>query len=107
MTDEDWIGEARSIAKDCNLQACVIISVARDGTVGVHTYGDGAIKCGVIGRWARDFAKRGLSLVPFQTVFGWGNGGVAKPLTDEQIASMSAKALAYAREIEGASDVAG
>lgn len=96
-----WIAEAKRLAQTRDLQACCIVTVARDGTVGWHTYGEDRRKCGVIGRWMKAWMERAITVVPFETVFGWGNGGIAKPLTQSQIDAMHPSAVAWVNEIEG------
>lgn len=74
------ISDARMIAKKLDQQAVVILGVERDGTVTVVTYGENKEKCKAIGDWGQGLWKYAVSLIPFQTVFGWGNGGVPKPV---------------------------
>jgi len=86
------ISDARAIVKKYDGQAAVIILVRKDGVIDTVTYGETKEKCKVIGWWAKLVGDKGLSVVPFQTIFGWGNGGVPKPLTDEErksVANMS------------------
>ena len=74
------ISDARALAKKLDQQAVVILGVERDGTVTVVTYGENGTKCKAIGDWGQGLWKYAVSIIPFQTVFGWGNGGVAKPV---------------------------
>lgn len=80
------IKHARRIAKDHDLQAVVVLTVACDGVVTVTTYGEDKKKCDAIGSWGQGLWKYAVSLDPFQTVFGWGNKGVAKKITADQVA---------------------
>jgi hypothetical protein len=103
MADDFLIPEAREIAKRYDGQAAVVLLVARDGTVTVASYGETRHKCRVIGEWAQGLWNSVVSRVPFQTVFGWGNGGRPLPLTPEELATLSPKARTYvARQQEGA-----
>jgi len=70
------IPECKTLAEDHDLQAVVVLSVEKDGTVRVSTYGADKEKCDAIGRWGQDLLHTRLSIAPFQTMFGWGNGGV-------------------------------
>jgi len=79
------VKHARRLAKDHDLQGCVVLTVARDGTVTVTTYGEDKRKCDAIGAWGQGLWKYAVSLEPFQTVFGWGNNGVPRKITKEQI----------------------
>lgn len=96
-----WIAQARDIAKAHDLQACCIVTVHRDGTIAWHTYGENRKKCGVIGRWMKAWMERAITAVPFRTVFGWGNAGVAKPLTVSELSDMHPSVIAWVNEIEG------
>ncbi len=72
------ISDAKKIAKKLDQQAVVILGVERDGTVTVVTYGENKEKCRAIGEWGQGLLNWAVSLIPFMTVFGWGNGGVPK-----------------------------
>ena len=73
------IEDAKRIAHVGDHQAVVVLTVERDGTVTVVSYGEDKPKCKAIGDWAQGLWKYAVSIRPFQTVFGWGNGGVPKP----------------------------
>ena len=70
------ICELKRVAIDKDLQAIVVLTVARNGTVTVTSYCESKKKCRAIGDWAQGLWKYAVSLKPFQTVFGWGNGGI-------------------------------
>lgn len=70
------ITELKSMAKTKDLQAVVILTVSRDGVVSVVTYGETKEKCKAIGDWGQGLWDHAVSIIPFQTVFGWGNKGV-------------------------------
>jgi hypothetical protein len=78
------VKHARRLAKDHDLQAVVVLTVARDGVVTVTTYGEDTKKCNAIGEWGQGLWKYAVSVVPFQTVFGMNNGGIPKRVTQEQ-----------------------
>lgn len=73
------IADAKRIAKNGDHQAVVVLTVERDGTVTVVSYGENKAKCKAIGDWAKGLWGYAVSINPFQTVFGWGNDGVPKP----------------------------
>lgn len=72
------IKELQTIADDKDLQAIVVLTVERNGNVSVVTYGETKAKCKAIGDWGQGLWRHAVSIIPFQTVFGWGNDG--KPL---------------------------
>lgn len=78
------IKDAERIAKDNDHQAVVVLTVERDGTVTVVSYGETKAKCKAIGDWSQGLWKYAVTLIPFQTVFGWGNGGIPKPAEDNR-----------------------
>lgn len=69
------ITELKHIAKEKDLQAIVVITVARDGVMSVVTYGETKEKCKAIGDWGQGLWDWAISRIPFTTVFGWGNDG--------------------------------
>jgi hypothetical protein len=77
------IADARRLAKENDQQAIVILGIEKDGTITIVTYGEDKKKCQAIGEWADSLEQHGLLLIPFNTVFGWGNGG--KPTTGETL----------------------
>lgn len=85
------IKHARRLAKDHDLQAVVVLTVARDGVVTVTTYGEDKRKCDAIGEWGQGLWKYTVTVVPFRTIFGWGNDGVPKRLSAEEQAEMQKK----------------
>ncbi len=99
---EVQIRGARTLAQVHDLQAVVIVAVERDGTVRVVTYGENPQKCDAIGDWGQGLWRHAISAVPFQTRFGWGNGGHPAPLTVAEFASLTQPAQDYARRHGGA-----
>lgn len=72
------ISELKQIAEQKDLQAVVVITVARDGMMSVVTYGENKEKCKIIGDWGQGLWDWAIAREPFVTKFGWGNNG--KPL---------------------------
>jgi len=70
------IKDLKELAKQHDLQALMMLCVERNGTVSVVTYGENIKKCKAIGDWGQGLWKYGVSLIPFKTVFGWGNEGI-------------------------------
>jgi hypothetical protein len=89
------IATCKRIAKQDDRQAVVLITVARDGTVTVSSYGENRAKCHAIGIWAQGLWDHAVSTVPFRTIFGWGNDGTPLPLTPEERAGLSPAGRAY------------
>lgn len=85
------IEELEAVCKERDMQAMAAITVDRDGTVHVTTYGESQQKCQAIGEWAQGLHDHAITVVPFQTVFGWGNNGVPKEITEEQWGCLGSK----------------
>lgn len=82
---EILIDDLKKLAKNKDQQAIVAFCVERDGTLRCVTYGEDKLKCEAAGWWGQGYIAPKFSTVPFQTVFGWGNGGVPMALTSEQL----------------------
>lgn len=89
------IADAERIARAHDNQAVVVLGVGRKGDVTVTTWGETPAKCASIGDWASGLWQNAVSKVPFQTVFGWGNGGKPKPLTEAERAALTAGGRDY------------
>ncbi len=76
------IKDLKNLAKLHDLQALVLLTVERNGTVSVVTYGEDKDKCKTIGDWGQGLWKHCVSIIPFTTIFGWGNNG--NPMTVEE-----------------------
>jgi hypothetical protein len=92
---EPCLEDAKNLLVKNDLRAVVILSVQQSGTIQVDTYGDSKATCEVIGTWGQGLLGRGLSVVPFQTTFGWGWGGVPHTVTNEQIQEASPEVHEY------------
>lgn len=79
------IRDAEKLCKDHDLQAVVVLTVERTGVIRIITYGDTRKKCKVIGEWAQGLWKYAVTVIPFQTVFGWGNKGMPKALNPQEL----------------------
>lgn len=77
------INDLKLLSEQHNLQALMMLCVERNGTVSVVTYGENKKKCKAIGDWGQGLWKNCVSLIPFKTIFGWGNGGV--PVSEEEV----------------------
>lgn len=81
-------------------RASVLVEVDYAGTAWVTTWAAApGTPSRAIADWGQSLYQRGLSLVPFRTVFGWGNGGVPLHLTHDELMrlpeSERARALSY------------
>lgn len=65
----------------------LLLGVRDDGVIDLATWGADAGQCALVGRMA---AEHPLPAAPFQTWFGWGNGGRPKALTEAELASLTA-----------------
>lgn len=74
-----WEAEAKGMLDRHDLQGVLVVAVGRDGVVSTHSYGEDRRKCRALAKWIENL-DRALSVIPFATVFGWGNGGKPKPL---------------------------
>lgn len=98
--EEEGIAECREIAARHGCQAVVILRVERGGDVRISTWGETRPKCNAIGKWAQGLWSYAVTKVPFQTTFGWGNGGKPLPLTPEERAQCTEMQLAWGDTIE-------
>ena len=74
------IKEVGSFCKARDLQAAVVITVSRDGTLSVVSFGETKKKCRAIGAWAQGLWKASITAMPFVDFFGWGHNGVPTPI---------------------------
>lgn len=82
---EILIEDLKKLAKEKDQQAIIAFCVERDGTVRCVTYGEDKLKCDAAGWWGQGTLNNDIPIIPFQTVFGWGNNGKPKKLTEEQL----------------------
>lgn len=82
--NEVKIEDLKQLAQKYDQQGIIAFCIERDGTVRCVTYGEDKLKCDAAGWWGQGTANN-LSIVPFQTVFGWGNEGEPLHLTEEEI----------------------
>lgn len=76
----EWEREAIGLLERHDLRGVVVIAIGRTGVVSTHTYGENKRKCGALAKWIDGFEERALSIIPFNTVFGWGNRGKPEKL---------------------------
>lgn len=89
------IADAKALAERLDHQAVVILGIERDGTVTVVSYGEDAFKCKAIGDWAQGLWKKAISVCPFQTAFGWGNGGKPKRMKSFDLLTLGSAGVGY------------
>ncbi|UTC28922.1 hypothetical protein MARCHEWKA_04100 [Brevundimonas phage vB_BpoS-Marchewka] len=68
------------------LQGVILLGVRDDGVIDLATWGADAEQCAAVARMA---AAHALPAAPFQTWFGWGNGGRAKALTEAELEGLT------------------
>jgi len=74
----------------------VIWAIGTDGIAEVATWGKDAAACDVIAKWAHE-TMEALPACPWATYFGWGNGGIPKPLSTAEFASLTPNQQDYVR----------
>jgi len=89
------IADAELLAQQLDQQAVVILGIERDGTVTVVSYGETKFKCKAIGDWAQGLWKKVVSVCPFQTAFGWGNGGRPKKMKSIDLLMLGSAGIGY------------
>lgn len=89
--------QAKAAALALRSQGVVLLDIQQDGTVRLSTWTQASgTPAEALAEWARGLGEHGLSVVPFRTVFGWGEDGVPTPLTPEELASLSEAGRVYA-----------
>lgn len=90
------VAQAGELRERYGYRALILVGVRVDGTVDVMSHAATSGDCRVIGDYAQGHFGKHLPVVPFQTWFGWGNGGRPLPLTAEQLDSLSPSEQRYA-----------
>ena len=88
--------EAGEIRRDYGYRALIVVGVRENGTIDVMTDGRDPADCSVVGDYAQNQFGTHLPRAPFQTWFGWGNGGVPLALTAVQLSELSEAGRRYA-----------
>ena len=83
------IKDLKKEAQKHDLQAIMMLCVERNGTVSIVTYGEDKTKCKAIGDWGQGLWEYCVSLIPFKSVFGWGNNGV--PVVESELRRQGGK----------------
>lgn len=81
--------DAKAIMDRHGAQGVMIFMIRADGVIDSATYGKDAQACRFVDEWRNGVADTTLSVVPFQTYFGWGNDGAPKALTAKELASLT------------------
>lgn len=92
------VTETGELRERYGYRAVIVVGVREDGTVDVMSHARDRADCRVIAGYAQGQFGDHLPRVPFQTWFGWGNGGVPLALTTLELASLSPAARRYAAE---------
>lgn len=93
MTADAGIGlmsieQAGELRERFGYRAVIVVGVRDDGTVDVMSHARDRADCRVIGHYAQAQFGTSIPRAPFQTWFGWGNGGVPMSLTQTQLAGL-------------------
>lgn len=81
--------EAGEIMERFDFQAIVIFGVRKDGVVDLATYGSDQRKCDSIAEWGKGVLQHSVTVAPFQTMFGWGNGGIPLRMDEKSLEELS------------------
>lgn len=84
----------RAPEKVTDLLGAYVLAIRDDGGIDTATWGSSREACDAIAAW-RDASWEYVSAAPFQTWFGWGNGGVPKRLSAEELDSLGESGRAY------------
>jgi len=79
------------------LREVIVVGVRYNGTVDVVSHGREPDDRRIIGNYAQEQFGRQLPRIPFQTWFGWGNGGKPLALSPGQVAQLSDRSRRYLR----------
>lgn len=78
-------------------QGLVLLAVRNDGSVDVATWGKSSQDCKVLGELGST-ELGALPACPFQTWWGWGNGGVPKRFPAQTLKALSENAQVYVKK---------
>lgn len=90
------LDELKDLVKKYNGQGGILIVFTDDGYIESHTYGKTKKQCKVLGNWWKDAFYRVFTPIPFTTIFGWGNAGVPKRVTQEEWSTLSKQGAEWA-----------
>lgn len=90
------IDDTAEVRERFGYRALIAVGVRDDGTIDVMSHARDAADCRIIGDYAQGQFGINLPRVPFQTWFGWGNGGRPLALSAEDYASLGIQARGYA-----------
>lgn len=74
------LAEARKICHNYSAQGAVVLAIDSKGRIHVSSYANSKLKARALEWWIKRWLDSVLSIVPFGTVFGWGNEGHPKTL---------------------------
>lgn len=99
MADKDvpklTVEDAGNIMHQFGYRAIIIVGIRDDGVIDVSSYGRTKADCRVIGDYAQNQFGNHLPIVPFQTWFGWGNGGTPVKVKRVEFQQASPQVQAY------------
>lgn len=81
----------------------ILLAVQRDGDLHCCTWSPKNADCKGMKGWSQPFMFDQCSIAPFRTVFGFGNGGVPEPLSEDELASIPPAHRQRLDQIEGRS----
>lgn len=75
----------------------VLLGIHDDGAAEIATWGVDANDCKRLGTWGSMILNE-LPVAPFQTWYGWGNGGVPKRMAEDRIALLNGRQKLFVSE---------
>jgi hypothetical protein len=87
---ENWSSNTIERATQAILasRGAVILAIRDDGVIDLATWGEDATACLTTATWGQAMLGS-LPVCPFQTWFGWGNGGVPRRINDARFRDLS------------------
>lgn len=76
------------------LRGALILAVRDDGVIDIATWGSNAAACDAIADWSKEIMDE-LPVAPFQTYFGWGNGGRPKKMPESDLKMLGEAGRAF------------
>lgn len=84
----DWINNMVVAKPPPAVIGAVVVGVRDDGVIDFATFGDTKESCPIVAAWIAPIMCC-LTVAPFQTYFGWSNGGVPLAMTEAELAGLS------------------
>lgn len=90
--------QAGEVRERFGYRALIVVGVRDDGAVDVMSHARSRADCRVIGDYAQRQFGDHLPRTPFQTWFGWGNGGSPRALHEAELSQLTDAGRRYAAD---------